>query len=196
MGKKNMKQVVREAPTHIDHLTDAPTVRNSKEISFESLDDFERYIMDESWDNEYDNLNIHVKYLPPFIVTQIHGNEEKIKPQMNSLNKKFRRHLIHHVQRHLLPDITKMAGINYDFLKSGEEVVPNQYGTSSVHKWHWKDESNHGFDEEEYSHRDHWKVEVDIESNSSNPWINVDFKCVPMSKDDMGAVAEANHNFV
>lgn len=136
MGKKNMNKPVHMEPTHIDHLEKPPAVRNSKEMHFESLDDFERYIMDESWDNEFDNLNIHVKYLPPFIVNQTRGNEDKIKPQMNSLNKKFRRHLQHHVKRHLLPDITKMSGIDYNFTKDGEESVSNQYGTSSVHRWH------------------------------------------------------------
>lgn len=177
MAKKNQKPVHME-PVHIEHLEKAPKVRNSKEMFFENLDDFERYIMDESWDNEFDNLNIHVKYLPPFIVNQTKGNEDKIKPQMNSLNKKFRRHLQHHVKRHLLPDIRKMSGIDYDFVKDGEELVPNMYGTSSVHRWHFKDETNHGFDESEFALRDHWKVEVDIESNSSNPWINVTYKCV------------------
>lgn len=181
MTKKNQK-IVREAPTHIDHLETAPMVRASREMFFDSLDDFEKYIMDESWDNEFDKLDIHVKYLPPFIMSEIHGNEEKIKPPMNSLNKKFRRHLQHHIQRHLLPDIKKMAGIEYKFDKNGEEVVSNQYGTASVHKWHFKDESNHGFEESEYMNRDHWKVEVDVVSNSSDPWVSIDFKAVPLSE--------------
>lgn len=177
MAKKNLKPAHME-PVHIDHLDKAPTVRNSKEMYFDNLDDFERYIMDESWDNEFDNLNIHAKYLPPFIVNQTKGNEEKIKPQMNSLNKKFRRHLQHHVKRHLLPDINRMAGIDYEFCKDGEEKVMNQYGTSSLYKWHFKDETNHGFDESEYKSRNHWKVEVDIESNSNDPWINVTYKSI------------------
>lgn len=177
MAKKTLKPAHME-PVHIDHLHEAPSTRNSREMFFDSLDDFERYIMDESWDNEFDNLNIHVKYLPPFIVNQCHGNEDKIKPQMNSLNKKFRRHLQHHVKRHLLPDINKMAGIEYHYDKAKEEVVPNQYGTSSVHKWHFEDASNHGFDDSEFKVRDHWKVEVDIVSNSSNPWIDVTYKAV------------------
>lgn len=177
MAKKNLKPVHME-PIHIDHLDKAPAVRNSKEMYFDNLDDFERYIMDESWDNEFDNLNIHAKYLPPFIVNQTKGNEEKIKPQMNSLNKKFRRHLQHHVKRHLLPDINRMAGIDYEFCKDGEEKVMNQYGTSSLYKWHFKDETNHGFDESEYKSRNHWKVEVDIESNSNDPWINVTYKSI------------------
>lgn len=177
MAKKNQKPVHME-PVHIEHLEKAPKVRNSKEMFFENLEDFERYIMDESWDNEFDNLNIHVKYLPPFIVNQTKGNEDKIKPQMNSLNKKFRRHLQHHVKRHLLPDIKKMSGIDYDFSKDSEELVPNMYGTSSVHKWHFKDETNHGFDASEFKLRDHWTVEVDIEANSSNPWIDVTYKCM------------------
>lgn len=189
MGKKNMNKPVHMEPTHIDHLEKPPAVRNSKEMHFESLDDFERYIIDESWDNEFDNLNIHVKYLPPFIVNQTRGNEDKIKPQMNSLNKKFRRHLQHHVKRHLLPDITKMSGIDYNFTKDGEESVSNQYGTSSVHRWHFKDNSNHGFDETEYQNREHWKVEVDVESNSNNPWIDVTYRAVSdsgnMPKDDV-----------
>lgn len=178
MTKKN-QQLVREAPAHIEHLESPPHIRNSKEMTFDSLDDFERYIMDESWDNEYDRVNIHVKYLPPFIMSQIHGNEENIKAPMNSLNKKFRRQLQHHIQRHLLPDIKKMAGIEYDFHKEGEETVPNFYGTASVHRWHYKDETNHGFDESEYRNRNHWRVEVDVESNSSDPFVTIDFKAIP-----------------
>lgn len=184
MGKKNQMKASHVEPVHIDHLQEAPAVRNSKEMFFENLDDFEKYIMDESWDNEFDNLNIHVKYLPPFIVSQTHGNEDKIKPQMNSLNKKFRRHLQHHVKRHLLPDINKMAGIDYQFSKADQETIPNMYGTSSVHKWHFKDSSNHGFDEAEYQARNHWKVEVDIESNSSNPWIDVTYKAISEAPSD------------
>lgn len=184
MGKKQMKPVHME-PVHIDHLEKAPTVRNSKEMYFESLDDFERYIMDESWDNEFDNLNIHVKYLPPFIVNQTKGNEDKIKPQMNSLNKKFRRHLQHHVKRHLLPDINRMTGIDYEFTKDNEEKVLNEYGSSSVYKWHFKDDSNHGFDESEFGKRDHWRVEVGIESNSNDPWINVTYRSISDVLDEM-----------
>lgn len=195
MGKKNqMKQNIHIEPTHIDHLEKAPQFRNSKEMYFESLDDFEKYIMDESWDNEFDNLDIHVKYLPPFIVNQTHGREEKIKPQMNSLNKKFRRHLQHHVKRHLLPDITRMAGIDYTFNKDGEELVPNLYGTSSVYKWHFKDDSNHGFKDDEYSVRDHWKVQVDVESNSSNPWIDVSFKSCSLKDEEAEAMEEMKAN--
>ncbi|KAG0669765.1 Respiratory growth induced protein 1 [Pichia californica] len=178
-------------PVHIEHLDKAPIVRNSREMYFESLDDFERYIMDESWDNEFDNLNIHVKYLPPFIVNQTKGNEEKIKPQMNSLNKKFRRHLQHHVKRHLLPDINRMAGIDYEFHKEGEEKVSNEYGSASVYKWHFKDDTNHGFDESEFGIRGHWKVEVDIESNSTNPWIDVTYKSISDSGEQVSPAAVA-----
>ncbi|GME80344.1 unnamed protein product [Ambrosiozyma monospora] len=182
MAKKHLRREIHVEPNHIDHLSAPPKVRSSKEMNFDSLDDFHRYVKDETWDNEFDNLNLRLRYLPPFIVSQTHGQEEKIKPQMNSLNKKFRRHLNHHVQRHLLPDIKKMSGIDYEFKKAGEEMVPNAYGTSSVYKWHFEDHSNHGFDESEFANRDHWNVNVDIESNSSDPYVVVSFKATPVEQ--------------
>lgn len=177
MGKK--QQLSHTEPVHLDHLSSAPKVRMSHNVEFDNLEQFENYIKDESWDNEYDNLDVHLKYLPPFIMHEIHDNEENIKPQMNCLNKKFRRQLQHHFVKHLIPDISKMAGVDYKFAKAQEEQVSNAYGTSTVYRWHFEDESNHGFEEEEYQIRNHWKAELDIESNSSDPFVSVSFKCVP-----------------
>ncbi|KAH3663334.1 hypothetical protein OGAPHI_005324 [Ogataea philodendri] len=146
---KKQRQVQHNEPHDIEHLGAAPKVRASREMVFDSLEEFENYIMDESYDNEFDNMDVHLQYLPPFIMSEIHSNEENIKPQMNSLNKKFRRQLQHHVQKHLMPEINKMSGIHYKFTKAGESQEYNQYGTSSVYKWHYMDESNHGFEESE-----------------------------------------------
>lgn len=179
MGKKQ-QQVQHTEPQHIDHLVKAPKTRNSKEMSFDSLESFESYIKDESWDNEFDNLNIHLHYLPPFILHEIHDDEEKIKPTMNCHSKKFRRNLAHHLTKHLLPAIKEMSGIDYKFDKIGQELEVNTLGTESHYKWHFKDETNHGFDEGEYQNREHWTVELDVESNSSDPFVNVDFRATPL----------------
>ncbi|ODV82704.1 hypothetical protein CANARDRAFT_30622 [[Candida] arabinofermentans NRRL YB-2248] len=178
MGKKQQQQSHTE-PVHLDHLTTPPKVRTSHDVKFDNLEQFEAYIKDESWDNEFDNLNAHLTYLPPFIMHEIHDNEENIKPQMNCLNKKFRRQLHHHLVKHLIPDISKMAGVDYQFDKAEEEQISNAYGTSTIYKWHFKDESNHGFDEKEFESRNHWIAELNVESNSSDPFVTVDFKCVP-----------------
>ncbi|QPG73444.1 hypothetical protein FOA43_000754 [Brettanomyces nanus] len=183
MGKRNqhMEEEIYAEPVHFEHLDAPPRARTAKEMTFDSLGEFQKYIKDESGDNEFDSLNLHVKYMPPFIANQIHGNDEKIKPQMNSLNKKFRRHLHHHVKRHLLPEISRMSGIDYDFKKVNEGFSHNLYGTTSEYKWQFMDDSNHGFDENEYSKRNHWKVEVEVESDSNGPYVNVDFKATSLN---------------
>ncbi|VEU21496.1 DEKNAAC102602 [Brettanomyces naardenensis] len=184
MGKRSqhMEEEIYAEPVHFDHLAAPPRARTAKEMNFDSLDDFQRYIKDESGDNEFDQMSVHVKYLPPFIIQQTHGNDEKIKPQMNSLNKKFRRHLQHHVKRHLLPEISRMSGIDYDFKKVNEGFSSNLYGTTSAYKWQFMDESNHGFDESEYGKRNHWKVEVNVETTSNGPYVDVDFKATSLDQ--------------
>ncbi|KAG7832925.1 hypothetical protein KL943_004373 [Ogataea angusta] len=175
---KKQRQTQHTEPIHLEHLEAAPKVRTSHEMNFDSLEEFENYIMGESYDNEFDNLNVHLKYLPPFIMSEIHSNEENIKPHMNSLNKKFRRQLQHHLQKHLIPEIKKMSGIDYNFSKAGEGQEFNQYGTSSVYKWHYVDDTDHGFGEDEYKQRQHWRAMLDVEANSEDPTVRVDFKCV------------------
>lgn len=175
-----MEEEIYAEPEHFDHLLAAPRVRNAKEKTFDSLDDFERYIQNESSDNEFDQLNLHVRYLPPFIQHQIHGEEERIKPQMNSLNKKFRRHLKHHLKRHLLPDISKLSGIDYDFKQEEAGFMSNFYGPTSEYQWQFVDASNHGFEESEYSERSHWKVAVNVKTNSDGPYVDVDFKATAL----------------
>ncbi|KAF6005799.1 hypothetical protein HII13_000068 [Brettanomyces bruxellensis] len=181
--RQQMEEEIYAEPVHFDHLESAPRVRNAKEKTFDSLDDFERYIKIEAGDNEFDQLDLHVRYLPPFIVRQTHGQEDKIKPQMNSLNKKFRRHLKHHLKRHLLPEISMMSGVDYDFKEASAGFSQNLYGTTSSYKWQFMDDGNHGFNESEYSRRKHWKVQVDVESDSNGPYINVDFKAAALDSE-------------
>ncbi|AWU77940.1 hypothetical protein CAS74_003247 [Pichia kudriavzevii] len=176
--KKDNNKVALE-PRELTHLTSEPKVRNAKEVEFDSLDKFEEYIKNESWDDEYDRLKVHLEYLPPFIEHEIHGDEENIKPQMNALNKKFRRHLHQHLTKHLLPQINKMSGIKYNFKEIDEGLVPEHNGLDSVYRWHYNDDGNHGFDEQDYKCRSHWKAQLDVICNSNGPYVHVDFVCHP-----------------
>lgn len=178
--KKNISKKIELEPRHFDHLTNEPKVRNAKEVTFDDLTNFEDYIKNESWDDEYDSLNVHLEYLPPFIQKEIHSDESKIKPQMNVLNKKFRRHLHQHLTKHLIPEINKMTGINYEFKEFDEGLTPEMNGINSVYKWHYEDSGNHGFEEADYENRHHWKAQLDIKSNSNGPYINIDFNCSPI----------------
>ncbi|GMF05006.1 unnamed protein product [Ambrosiozyma monospora] len=190
MGKKKQSSA-NVAPKVVDHLDPPPKVRASREQKFDKLEQFEEYIKNESWDNEFDNIDITLEYLPPFIVHEIHGDENNIKESMTALNKKFRRHLHQHLTKHLIPEINKMAGINYKFKKIDEELVPNTYGTSSVYHWHYEDKSNHGFEDAEYEKRNHWKVELDVTCNSDNPYVTVHFQCIVFDPKEEAEAAPA-----
>ncbi len=178
--KKDNKPKVELEPRELSHLTKEPAVRNAKELTFDTLAKFEEYIKNETWDDEYDSLNLHLEYIPPFILNEIHDDEEKIKPQMNALNKKFRRHLHQHLTKHLLPEINKMSGIKYQFKEIDEGLVPQMNGIESIYTWHYEDSGNHGFNEEEYSARHHWKAVMDVHCDSNGPHVKVDFKCSPL----------------
>lgn len=177
--KKDKSSKVELEPRKVDHLSEEPAVRNAKEMAFDDLRKFEDYIKNESWDDEYDQLRVYLEYIPPFIANEIHGDEEHIKPQMNALNKKFRRHLHQHLTKHLLPEINKMAGIGYKFKEIDEGLVPTFDGIESVYKWHYEDLGNHGFEEEEYKHRHHWDATLDVTCDSNGPYVNVHFVCQP-----------------
>ncbi|TID26240.1 hypothetical protein CANINC_002772 [Pichia inconspicua] len=181
MKKDHSKQIDLE-PRKLEHLTKEPKQRNAKECTFDTLSKFEEFIKNESWDDEYDAMKVHLEYIPPFIEHEIHSDEEKIKPQMNALNKKFRRHLHQHLTKHLLPEINKMSGINYKFKEIDEGLIPMYNGIESVYKWHYKDEGLHGFDESEYNLRHHWKAEMDVTCDSNGPYVKVDFSCTPVGE--------------
>lgn len=166
-------------PRNLQHLTKEPSIRNAKEVTFDDLQKFENYVKNESWDDEYDEFKVHLNYIPPFIMNEIHGDEENIKPQMNALNKKYRRHLHQHLTKHLLPEINKMSGIGYKFKEIEEGLVPEYDGLKSSYKWHYKDDGNHGFDENEYKVRSHWTAQLDISCDSEGPYVHVDFCCSP-----------------
>lgn len=176
--KKETK--VELEPRNLDHLTKEPKLRNAKEKEFDDLAKFEEYIKNETWDDEYDQMKIHLRYIPPFILNEIHNDEENIKPSMNALNKKFRRHLHQHLTKHLLPEVNKMSGINYNFKEIDVGLVPQFNGLESSYKWHYEDSGSHGFDESEYKERHHWKAQLDVTCDSNGPYVYVDFECIPI----------------
>lgn len=177
--KKDKASKIELEPRIVDHLSKEPAVRNSREVKFDDLKKFEDYIKNESWDDEYDQMKVHLEYIPPFIVNEIHGEEEHIKPQMNALNKKFRRHLHQHLTKHLLPEINKMSGIGYQFKEIDEGLVPDFNGIDSTYRWHYEDLGNHGFDEDEYKDRHHWDATLDVACDSNGPFVNAHFVCQP-----------------
>ncbi|ODV83805.1 hypothetical protein CANARDRAFT_9365 [[Candida] arabinofermentans NRRL YB-2248] len=175
MSRKNS----HSEPLHLNHLNPKSNRRPSSNVAqFDNFNEVEEYLKEATWDNSYDCLNVHMNYLPQFVMDEIDGNEQNVKSGMNYQNKKYKKELHDHLYQQLMPEINKMSGIDYQFEKSGEEILPNMYGTSNVYKWHFTDESNHGFDEEDYNVRDHWKVQLDVETNSTDPYVNVDFKCI------------------
>lgn len=142
---------------------------------FEDLVAFESYIRDETWDNDYDYCHAHLSYYPPFIMKEIHGNMEKIKPTMNKNSRKFRRNLQHHIKRHLMADMAKCSGFQMDFGKAEMEQ------TAKNIIWRFKDEGDHGFMKEEEDLYDrHWKLELEVKCNNETPMVEVDYKATPV----------------
>ncbi|ODV98310.1 hypothetical protein PACTADRAFT_48094 [Pachysolen tannophilus NRRL Y-2460] len=152
------------------HKSDDPPLRK-----FDNLEAFESYLKDETWDNEFDYIHAQLVYYPPFVLHECHDDpENNFKPSMTNLNKKFLRNLHHHVDRHLLVEIKRYSGVEYDFGKSVEE-----HTADGKVKWHFKDESNHGIPEESLHDRK-WKLELTVESHSNDSLIVVDLQTVPL----------------
>lgn len=156
-------------------LPDPPKRRqgNPSMKKFDDLEQFESHIKDESWDNDFDFINAHVDYIPPFIMNEIHNNPEKIKDTMNNHSKKFVRNLHHHVDKHLLANLNTVSGIDYHFDKPTKESL----GDKLV--WHYKDEGDHGFPDSARR----WKVELDVSCNGASPNVSVDMKSIPVTDD-------------
>lgn len=182
MAKKNKKQVV---PLNLDNcekmtqLKSAPADRATGTKvpvrEFDDLTSFETFVRDETWDNEFDNFHAHLAYYPPFILNECHDNLEKIKPTMNKNSSKFKRNLQHHIKKHLMHDLEKVAGYEMKFQK------PEIQETFNSWKLKYIDDGHHGFspEEEEKAHR-HWKIEMEVKCNNENPMVEVDFKSIPM----------------
>ncbi|ODV85852.1 hypothetical protein CANARDRAFT_179555, partial [[Candida] arabinofermentans NRRL YB-2248] len=171
-------------PSHMEHLSAPPTRRSSMIVKvqepplrqFEDLYAFEQFLKDETWDNDFDYYHLRLNYLPPFIMNTIHNNLEKIKPTMNSRSKKFIRNLNHHIKRHLLQEINYYSGVDYNF----EKAMIEKKDDGRV-LFHFRDYSDHGFDEEEFKNVDrHWKLDLDIECSPESPYVSIDMKSMPI----------------
>lgn len=179
MTKKDKKQnkytSAPTEPTHLDVIKDRPSHKDTEPLikTFDSLDAFESYLKDETWDNEFDFLHAKVNYYPPFVMHECHDDLDKVKPTMTNLNKKFVRNLHHHIDRHLLKEISKWSGVDYEFGKG----VELHKGSDLI--WHFTDDSNHGY-QEESMHGRKWKMELDVTCHSDNPEIIVDMKTIPI----------------
>ncbi|WPK25278.1 hypothetical protein PUMCH_002589 [Australozyma saopauloensis] len=197
MTKSKKTQVVElnfDNMEKLEHLKPIPKSRSSSITSIESEDGtmqtvlkppprkdfddivaFESYIRDETWDNDFDYCHAHLNYYPPFILKEVHGNLDKIKPTMNKNSRKFRRNLQHHIKRHLMPDMAKCSGFQMDFGKAVMEETPKAI------TWKFQDAGDHGFDKEEEDMYDrHWKLELQVKCNNENPMVEVDYKSVPV----------------
>ena len=88
----------------MDHLQPVPKTRSSSITSIESADEpgtmkqvllpptikefdeleqFESFVRDETWDNDFDYFHGRLHYYPPFVMKSCQNNLEKIKPTMN-----------------------------------------------------------------------------------------------------------------
>lgn len=142
---------------------------------FDDLVAFESYIRDETWDNDFDYCHAHLTYYPPFVLKECNNNLEKIKPTMNKNLRKFRRNLMHHIDRHLMHDMEKCLGFKMDFTKVAMEEKPNSI------TWKFQDNGHHGFsEEEEDQYNRHWRLELEIKCNNENPLVEVDYRSMPM----------------
>lgn len=196
MTKSKKNQVIElnlDNMEKLEHLKPVPKSRSSSITSIESEDGslqqvlkppprkdfddiiaFESYIRDETWDNDFDYCHAHLNYYPPFILKEVHGNLDKIKPTMNKNSRKFRRNLQHHIKRHLMPDMQKCSGFQMDFGKAVMEETPKSI------TWKFQDLGDHGFAKEEEDMYDrHWKLELQVKCNNENPMVEVDYRSVP-----------------
>ncbi|EER34959.1 conserved hypothetical protein [Candida tropicalis MYA-3404] len=147
-----------------------PTIRE-----FDELEQFEAFVRDETWDNEFDYFHGRLHYYPPFVMKACHDDVEKIKPTVNKNSKKFRRDLQHHIQKHLIKDLEKCCGYELNFGKG--EVVE----TDSKVTWKFKDETDHGFSKEEEDMYDrHWRLELDVTCTNESAMVDVEYKSIPL----------------
>lgn len=195
---KNTLPLDLENCQKLEHLMPVPKSRSSSITSMESTDSdgsitmaevllpppvrefddltaFESFVRDETWDNEFDYYHAKLLYYPPFVLKECHNNLEKIKPTMNRNSKRFRRHVNHHIQNHLLKDLEKCCGYKLNMEKVETLETPKNI------IWRYSDETDHGFTpEEEDKYGRHWRLDLEIKCNNENALVEVDYKSVPI----------------
>lgn len=193
-GRKGSVTLDLENCDKLEHLKPLPKSRSSSITSIESEDgsiesvlkppplrefddlrSFEAFIRDETWDNDFDYINAHLRYYPPFIMKECHDNLEKIKPTMNKNSRKFKRNLQHHIKRHLIQEMQLCGGYPMEFKKIALDEKPNKI------TWKFEDSTDHGFDpEEENQFNRHWRLELDVSCNNENALVDVEYRAIPL----------------
>ncbi|CAI5758065.1 unnamed protein product [Candida verbasci] len=200
MAGKNKKSKSDSLPLDLDnikpmdHLQAIPKSRSSSITSIESsdgelsqvlqpppikefddLEQFEAFIRDETWDNDFDYCHGKLHYYPPFVLKSCQSNTEKIKDTMNKNSKKFRRDLQHHIKKHLIKDLEKCCGYELNFDKGEIIETPNKL------TWKFKDYTDHGFSkEEEDLYNRHWHLELDVSCTNDSAMVDVEYKSTPV----------------
>ncbi|CAR21210.1 Respiratory growth induced protein 1 [Lachancea thermotolerans] len=134
---------------------------------FEDLDTFETFIKNETEDEEFDHVNCHLKYYPPFVLHESHEDPEKIKETVNSHNRKFVRHLHQHVEKHLLKDIRERLQLpQLKFNDKSKEETPDHI------VWRYNQRAN--FHERDFD------IHVTVECHHDSALVDVDYLTVPV----------------
>ncbi|EGW32914.1 uncharacterized protein SPAPADRAFT_60258 [Spathaspora passalidarum NRRL Y-27907] len=159
-----------DEPSGMKQVLVPPPIRE-----FDELEQFEAFVRDETWDNEFDYFHGRLNYYPPFVMKECQNNPEKIKTTTNSNSKKFRRNLQHHVKNHLVKDLERCCGYELNFDKAEVVEAPGKV------TWKFRDHSDHGFSkEEEDKYNRHWTLELDVSCNSESALVEVDYKAIPL----------------
>lgn len=158
-----------EEPGVLKQVLVPPTIRE-----FDELEQFEAFVRDETWDNEFDYFHGRLHYYPPFVMKECHDDVEKIKPTTNKNSKKFKRNLQHHIQKHLIKDLQKCCGYELNFDKGEMKETFDKLS------WTFKDETDHGFSKEEEDLYDREKLELDVSCSNDSAMVDVDFKAIPI----------------
>lgn len=140
---------------------------------FDDLEQFEQFVRDETWDNEFDYFHAKLKYYPPFILKECKNDLDKIKSTSNKNSKKFKRQLNHHVKNHLFKDLEKCSGYPLNLENVGMEETTDKV------VWKYNDSTNHGFDEEAEALNRKWSIDVEVKCNNENAMVEVDYKSLP-----------------
>lgn len=140
---------------------------------FDDLEQFEQFVRDETWDNEFDYFHAKLVYYPPFVLKECHNDLDKIKSTSNKNSKKFKRQLNHHVKNHLFKDLEKCSGYPLSFENVGMEETMDKV------VWKYNDSTNHGFDEDAEQLDRKWNVDVEVKCNNENAMVEVDYKSLP-----------------
>lgn len=145
------------------------TVTNKKGETvqvFETLEDFETFIKQETEDDEFDHIHCVLNYYPPFVLQHSHNDPEKISEQNNCHSKKFVRHLHQHVEKHLLKDLAVA-------LQSPDLKFGNKSKDQSFEKvvWLYNDDASY--------HDKPFHVAVEVTARHDDALVNVDYRTTP-----------------